>query len=96
MTLAKVNWTKIAINDLESVFNYIAEIEDRPETARLMIKKIIEGVDQIKSFPESGRPGRVKGTKELIIVTTPFIVVYKMKKGSLEILTVLHHARKWE
>ena len=43
MTLAKVNWTKIAINDLESVFNYIAEIEDRPETARLMIKKIIEG-----------------------------------------------------
>lgn len=96
MSLVKVNWTKIAISDLESAFNYVAEIENRPETARLMIKKIIEGVEQIKSFPDSGRPGRVKGTKELIIVTTPFIVVYRMKKASLEILTVLHHARKWD
>lgn len=96
MTLAKVSWTQIAISDLESAFSYLAEIEGRLETARLMIKRIVEGVGQIKSFPSSGRPGRVKGTKELVILTTPFIVVYRTKKDSLEILTVLHHARKWE
>ena len=96
MIIAKIKWTRIAAQDLEDVFYYLAEIKSRPEIARDMIKKIIDSIDQIKNFPDCGRTGRVKGTRELVVVTTPFIVVYRIRKDSLEVLTVLHHARKWE
>ncbi len=96
MIIVKIKWTKIAVQDLECIFDFITEIEHKPDAARRMIKRIIDGVGQIKSFPECGRLGRVKGTRELVVVTTPFIIVYRINKNQLEILTVLHHARKWE
>ena len=90
----KTKWTKVSIKDLNHIFDYI-ENEDRPETARDMIQKIINSVSQLERFPEIGRVGRVKGTKELIIPSTPFIIIYRIKNSVLEILTILHHSKMW-
>ena len=90
----KVKWSKTSIKDLNHIFDYI-EKEDRPETARKSILKIINAVSQLERFPEIGRRGRVVGTKELIIPSTPFIIIYRLKDSVLEILTILHHSRMW-
>ncbi len=42
-----------------------------------------------------GRPGRVKGTRELVVTRTPYIVAYRLKRQSIQILRVLHGARLW-
>ncbi len=42
-----------------------------------------------------GRPGRVKGTRELVIVHPPYIAAYRVKKETIQILRVLHGARLW-
>jgi toxin ParE1/3/4 len=42
-----------------------------------------------------GRPGRVKGTRELVIVGTPYIVAYRIKGDAVQVLRVLHGAQKW-
>jgi addiction module RelE/StbE family toxin len=89
-----IRWTKIALSDLESFFEYIAS-EDRLETARTVIKKIIAGVDNISKFPDIGHKGRVPKTKELVIPGTPFTVVYRVHKNALQILTIIHHSRMW-
>lgn len=48
-----------------------------------------------KTFPESGRTGRVEGTCELVVPRTPFIVPYRVKGEVIEILGVHHTARRW-
>jgi toxin ParE1/3/4 len=43
-----------------------------------------------------GRLGRVPGTRELVIPETPFILPYRIQRDSIEILAVIHGARKWD
>ena len=48
-----------------------------------------------KDNPDAGRAGRVPGTRELIIGGTPFILPYRVKDDTLQVLRVLHSSRKW-
>lgn len=89
----KIVWTKLAVQDLRHIRNYIEE--DNPEAADATLMKIAKTIESLSSFPNLGRPGRVKGTKELIVLGTPFIAAYRLKKARLEILAVIHSARRW-
>lgn len=60
-----------------------------------MLDRIFAAVEMLKAFPESGRPGRVPGTRELAIPRTPFVLAYRRQGRSLQVLAVLHGARKW-
>jgi toxin ParE1/3/4 len=60
-----------------------------------MAERIEEAVSGLSSHPELGRPGRVPQTRELIVSGTPYIVPYRIKEDVVEILTVLHAARRW-
>ena len=60
-----------------------------------MLDEIVRSVGQLAHFPESGRIGRVKNTRELVIVNTPYIVAYRIKGDTIQILAVLHGRRKW-
>lgn len=46
-------------------------------------------------FPESGRPGRIAGTRELIITSTPYVAVYVVAEATVRILRILHGAQQW-
>jgi toxin ParE1/3/4 len=63
--------------------------------ARRMAERIEETVAGLSDHPELGRPGRVPQTRELIVPGTPYIVPYLVKEDVVEILTVLHAARRW-
>jgi toxin ParE1/3/4 len=78
---------------LDDIAEYIAQ--DRPMAARRMIERIEESVIRLKTHPDLGRPGRFPRTRELIIAGTPFIVPYRIQEDVVEILTVLHAARRW-
>jgi toxin ParE1/3/4 len=86
-------WTKLALQDLQHVRNYIEE--DRPDAADAVMQKIAKAVENLLLHQNLGRPGRVKGTRELIVVGTPFLVPYRVKKERIEILAVIHGARRW-
>jgi toxin ParE1/3/4 len=78
---------------LDAIAEYIAQ--DRPLAASRMVERIREAVDHLAENPDSGRVGRVAGTRELVVSGTPFIIPYRAHEGDLEILTVLHAARRW-
>lgn len=86
-------WLQRAINDRESQLDYIAQ--DNPIAAISQGDRIDEQVDMLNRHPRMGRPGRKKGTRELVISRTPFIVVYRVKGKRIELLRLLHGARKW-
>jgi toxin ParE1/3/4 len=78
--------------DLREIFLYIAE--DNSHAARLILTRK-ERVAELANNPHIGRPGRVPGTRELVISKTPYLVPYQVSGDTLQILRVYHGSRQW-
>jgi toxin ParE1/3/4 len=88
----RVRWLRVALANLESEADYIAE--DNPTAADRVVQRIFRPVALLDKNPSMGRPGRVPGTRELVAGTT-YIVPYRVRAATIEILRVFHAARKW-
>ncbi len=86
-------WTRQAARDLLQAHEYIAA--DRKDAADRQLLLIYRATDSLHLYPEKGRIGRVVGTRELVVTGTSYIVVYRLRAGSLRILAILHGARRW-
>jgi toxin ParE1/3/4 len=87
-------WSPEAIADLTALRAYISQ--DDPAAAQRVVLHIIHNVEELLSSNlEMGRPGRVSGTRELVIPKTPFIVPYRVQGNAIQILRVFHGARRW-
>lgn len=89
----KIRWLDLAVDDLERIADYIAQ--DKPEAANRMVARLWSSIKKLAIHPETGRPGRVFATRELVVAQTPFIVPYRIVNSEIQILRVLHGARKW-
>jgi toxin ParE1/3/4 len=69
--------------------------EENVSAAEKQSNIIERAIEQLASFPEMGWPGRVYGTRELVIQSTPYIAAYRLKGSIVEILALLHGARRW-
>jgi addiction module RelE/StbE family toxin len=88
-----VVWTRSARHDLALHFDYL---EERTPAAALRVDETIrEATERLAEFPYRGRPGRLEGTRELVIVDLPYIVVYRVRERTLRVLRVLHSAQDW-
>ena len=64
--------------------------------ARRIVLRILHDVERLlPDNPHMGRPGRVPGTRELVIAQTPTIVPYRVQREAIQILRVYHSARRW-
>jgi toxin ParE1/3/4 len=87
-------WSPEAIEDLISLRAYIAE--ESPTGARRTALRILHAAAHLlPDKPHLGRPGRVPGTRELVIPRTPYIVPYRVEREVIQILRVYHSARRW-
>ena len=89
----KLRWTRIALDDMEDAHEFIAA--DEPAATRRVMQQIEGAIALLRRFPDMGRCGRVKGTRELVVAGTPFVVPCRVKEDRIEILAVLHGARRW-
>jgi toxin ParE1/3/4 len=89
----KIRWSPTAVSDLVSIRDYIAQ--DSPSAARKISQVIKKSVERLRSFPLSGRVGRVPGTRELVIPGTSYIAAYKIDFDEVLIAAVLHGRQSW-
>jgi len=89
-----IEWTEQATRQLGQAHDFIA-LSNREEVAARVTMQIVTTVQQLASFPMSGRAGRVPGTRELAIANTPFIAAYAIRKSRLVILAIYHGAQPW-
>lgn len=89
----RIIWTRRAGYDMRALRQYIAE--RNPTAAEATALRILDSVEQLATFPASGRPGRKPNTRELVVPNTPYFVLYRIKDEMLEILRVIHGARRW-
>lgn len=93
MTTYRLEFARRYFRRLEDINERIAA--DNPAAAARMIARIRDAVNRLARFPASGRPGRVAGTRELVIAGTPYIVPYRVKHDAVQIITMLHGAQRW-
>lgn len=89
----EIVWTLNALEDLESLRLYLEEQAGQG----IMLseaRRIWESVAGLADFPASGRPGRVPGTRELIV--PPYILPYRVRDERVEILDLFHSAQNWQ
>jgi addiction module RelE/StbE family toxin len=89
----EIIWRPAAIEDLEHARHYIARFN--PQAANRVFEAIRTSIRTLATLPQRGRPGRVEGTRELVVPRTPYLVAYAVIDDQLVILAVLHHARAW-
>jgi toxin ParE1/3/4 len=88
----RVIWSETAISQLIEIQRYIEQ--DKPEAARKSAQRILAYVERLVKHPYLGRPGREPETRELLIPEAPYIIPYRVDRGRIAILAVLHDARK--
>ena len=89
----RVRWLRTALTNLNAEADYIAR--DNPAAADHVVSAIVEATERLKRYPALGRPGRVTGTRELVVPGTPYIIPYHVRAGVVEIIRVFHAARRW-
>jgi addiction module RelE/StbE family toxin len=87
-----LSWREIARADLLAIVGYIAD--DNPDAAQELKDEIEAKVSELARFPQMYKPGRVAGTREMV-VRPNYIVVYAEDAEAVSILRVLHAAQQW-
>jgi plasmid stabilization system protein ParE len=88
----RVRWLRTALRNLDEEATYIAA--DDAAAARLVVDRVLKAVARLVEQPGLGRPGRVPGTRELVVRNTRYIVPYRVRGEEVQILRVFHTSRR--
>jgi toxin ParE1/3/4 len=88
----QLRWLRKALRNLDEEATYIAVDDDR--AARLVVQRILGAVALLAEQPGLGRPGRLPGTRELVVPKTRYIVPYRVRGQTVEVLRVFHTSRR--
>ncbi|MFH7321504.1 type II toxin-antitoxin system RelE/ParE family toxin [Desulfurivibrio sp. D14AmB] len=84
----KLRWTRLALQDFEQAHDYIAQ--ENPEVARKVAQRVLDAADNLLKFPMIGRVGEDEETREWLVRSTPYLLVYAVRDDAIEILRVWH------
>lgn len=89
----RVRWLRQALHNLDREAAYIAQ--DSPQSAAEFVTHLQASTSMLADHPNMGRPGRVPGTRELVVTKFPYVLPYRLRNNLVEILRVFHTSRKW-
>ncbi|MBI1948396.1 MAG: type II toxin-antitoxin system RelE/ParE family toxin [Deltaproteobacteria bacterium] len=87
----RLRWSKEARADLIEARRFVAE--NNPRAASRLAARIVDAVEHLERNPQMGRAGFLPGTRELVVATTPYIVIYEVLPDQVSILGVVHGRR---
>lgn len=92
MSGKRIRWTLRALRRLDEIGAHIEQ--DNPDAAARVVARIVSAVDMLADLPASGRPGRIKGTREIVLADIPYIIPYRVGRD-IAIITVMHAHQRW-
>ena len=92
--MTRIRWTTPAADDLESIKDYL--MQHHPHLAEPTVRAIYQRVRALRAAPYRGRPGHRTGTRELVLVPLPYVVVYRVNTEAVEVLHIYHGAQDWQ
>ena len=89
----QLRWTEEAANDLERIADYL--LLHAPDRAEELLRRVYDAPTALLTFPNRGRPGRRKGTRELVLAPLPYVVVHTVRDDVVFVIRILHGAQQW-
>lgn len=89
----QLRWTEEAANDLERITDYL--LSHVPDRAPALVQAVYDAPSSLLTFPNRGRPGKKRGTRELVLTPLPYIVVYTVRADVVFVARILHGAQQW-
>lgn len=89
----EIRWSPEAAADFAGIVGYIHK--ENPSASGRVAQTIYDSATSLESFPNRGRPGRIDGTRELVLAPLPFLLIYRLKRDAVEIVRVLHGLQRW-
>jgi toxin ParE1/3/4 len=90
----RIDWSTHAVADLKAISEYIEQ--DRSlETANRVTRSVYDAIQDLALMPNSGRSGRIAGTREMPIPRLPYIVIYRVLGERVLVLNIVHGAQRW-
>jgi len=86
-------WSPRAVDHLAHLRADIAR--DNPKAANRIASALLEAVERLAELPNLGGPGRIAGSRELVVPGTPYVIPYRLRADRLEVIAVLHARQKW-
>ena len=90
----EIVWSALARPRLREIRAYVAR--DKPQAAERLAMRIVAMVEALRSHPYLGRVGAETGIRELVVGSTPYIVLYRVQGERVIISTILHMAQRRE
>ena len=91
--MAQIIWTKNSLKDLKAINGYISL--DSSFYAKCFVTKLIQRVNQLLEFPESGRMVPEKNDPEIReLIEGSYRIFYALRKAKITILRIHNAARK--
>ncbi len=87
----RLKFARSAASDMENIVDHISQTD--PSSAKRVFDEIRAAAGRLAEFPHIGHPGRIMGTRELVIATYPYILVYTADPQSVTVIAVFHAAR---
>ncbi|MFI4973023.1 MAG: type II toxin-antitoxin system RelE/ParE family toxin [Caulobacterales bacterium] len=88
-----VRWSAHFHADLKSIYDFISGRSQ--QGARRVVERVFAAADRLSDMPAIGRPGQAPGTREFVVATTPYIIVYEVGGADVVLLRLLHGAQRW-
>ncbi|BDQ38751.1 hypothetical protein SYK_31110 [Pseudodesulfovibrio nedwellii] len=88
-----IKWADSAHRDIATILRYFIEKQEK-DVGQNLVNRLFTSVELLAQFPNSGRPGQLEGTRELVIPDQSYVLVYKVTEH-VEIARVLHTRQKW-
>lgn len=88
-----IKWAESAHRDIAATLRHYIEKQEK-EVGQNLVNRLFSTVELLAQFPNSGRPGQIDGTRELVIPDQSYVLVYKVTE-CIKIARVLHTRQKW-
>ena len=89
-----LRFTSEALADIENIHAYVA-IRQTPARAYKVTSLLRVAINRLLAFPSLGRPGRLDGTRELVVTRVPYVVIYIVRGDEVIVQRVLHQRQQW-
>jgi len=90
----EIVWSPLALARLQEIRAYVAL--DKPAAAERLATRIVAVVEVLRNHPHLGRAGVTPGIRELVIGGTPYVVLYRVRRTRVIILTIWHASQQKE
>jgi len=88
----QIKWLRTALRNLDDEITFIAA--ENPQAAQQTLSRILTAIALLETQPSLGHPGRIPGTRELVVTNSRYLIPYRVNQQSIEILRVFHTSRR--